>query len=335
MAHMQRSRSMIVLFCLAVYLLLYHRSVGGAGRTTFVVVTLIMVVLATSQVVMQISTAVLAIRIFRLAIEGVVWPNGRAFNLTILYDKVYAAGDLVLVTNNVVTDGLFIYRCFIVWGRNFRIVILPALMLIVSTVLGYIAVIGDDYIYTTIRLDARWALGMIFLTNVLLMILTAGRIWWIRRDAALVLDPAYLRKYDTVIALILESGALYCLTIILYLIFVPLHPSVRSSSLPYHQIEMSTSQEASTVVIRAIMPQVMNIAPTLIIVRVGLDKGAKDTASDRTPRMSPRPRRAVTRGNTLNDGAPTSSFVINIRPVDHADGTEGEISLTELGKEEV
>ncbi|KAJ7723082.1 hypothetical protein B0H16DRAFT_1599489 [Mycena metata] len=286
----------IVLFCLAAYLLLYHRSLGGAGRTIFVVVTFIMAVLATSQVVMQISTAVLAIRIFRLAIEGVVWPNGRAFTLTMLYDKIYAAGDLVLVTNNPLIMPQ-IYRCFIVWGRNLRIVILPVLMLIVSTVLGYIAVIGDDYIDTTLRLDARWALGMIFLTNVLLMILTAGRIWWIRRDAALVLDPAYIRKYDTVIALILESGALYCLTIILYLIFVPLHPS-----------------ETSTVVIRAIMPQVMNIAPTLIIVRVGLDKGAKDTASDRTPRMSPPPRRAVTRGNTFNDEAPTPSFVIDIHP---------------------
>ncbi|KAJ7032878.1 hypothetical protein C8F04DRAFT_1396311 [Mycena alexandri] len=54
-----------------------------------VVVTFIMSVLATLQAVMDICTAVLALRIFCLAVEGEVWPNGRAFDLTTLYNKFY------------------------------------------------------------------------------------------------------------------------------------------------------------------------------------------------------------------------------------------------------
>ncbi|KAJ7834205.1 hypothetical protein B0H14DRAFT_1158411 [Mycena olivaceomarginata] len=55
-------------------------------------------------------------------------------------------------------------------------------------------------------------------TNLTLMALTAGRIWWIRRHVVTILEPSVTRTYDTVIAMILESGAIYCITIIVYLL---------------------------------------------------------------------------------------------------------------------
>ncbi|KAJ7108236.1 hypothetical protein C8R44DRAFT_803845 [Mycena epipterygia] len=308
----------LVLLAASVYLL-YHRT--GEGRLLLAIVTSLMAVLATLQLVVRVGETVLSFQLFQLAIQGEIWPHSaRTVRYFLLYDRFYIIEDLLLVTNNLVTDSLFIYRCFIIWGRKIHVVILPILMLLITTVLGYISTYKDDYSQSGSYIDSRIPFLLSILTNVLLMALTAGRIWWIRRDACIVLESSSLRVYNTVIAIILESGAIYCLSITLYLISATVWNSDSNNFAPMINV------------LRGALPQIVNIAPTLIIVRVGLGRSVEDS-SVHPARQDPPRRHTAGVLSTLAARAPTTeSVVIDI----HADrdldsGTH--ISLTELGKQ--
>ncbi|PPR07887.1 hypothetical protein CVT24_005624 [Panaeolus cyanescens] len=51
---------------------------------------------------------------------------------------------ILFITNNVIADCLLLYRCYMVWSRSKRIVVVPALLLLASTVWGYISTISTS-----------------------------------------------------------------------------------------------------------------------------------------------------------------------------------------------
>ncbi|KAJ7783978.1 hypothetical protein DFH07DRAFT_789743 [Mycena maculata] len=315
--------TLLVLLLIATYLL-YHRA--GAGRRSLSAATALMALLATAQLGIRLRAAVAAFQVLRLAVEGELWPqSARAVSVINLFDNLYIVDDFLLVTNNLVTDSLFIYRCFIVWNHNIRIAVIPILLLLTTTVIGYLSVYEDEYVISSHYLDFRVAFIMSVVTNVALMALTAGRIWWIRRDACVLLESASVRMYTTVIAIILESGALYCISVLIYVI----------------SISVLNQDNDMIAVFRAAMPQIMNIAPTLIIVRVGLGHGVR---VDEVRANSDREHRALPRvpfgapAATFGVRAPArdqASFVIDIRAArenDNDNEAGDNISLSELGK---
>ncbi|KAJ7877923.1 hypothetical protein B0H14DRAFT_2712101, partial [Mycena olivaceomarginata] len=61
--------------------------------------------------------------------------------------------------------------------------------------------------------------GMAGATNIVLTCLTAGRIWYIRREVQTLTGwRAFRKRYNTASAIILESGVLYILHVIIYVI---------------------------------------------------------------------------------------------------------------------
>ncbi|KAJ7226417.1 hypothetical protein C8J57DRAFT_1585728 [Mycena rebaudengoi] len=318
---------LLVLLCIAGHLL-YHWT--GAGRKSLALATFAMAILATLQIIIHVYVAVLDFQILRLVIEGAVWPAPSALGPTNLYDRLYLAKDLLLVTNNIVTDGLFIYRCFIVWGRNIRVVVLPMLMLFATTVLGYWVAISPY------QLDSRVPIAITILTNMVLMGLTAGRIWWIRRDARIILESVHVHRYNTAIAIMyvhhshvlnkaynlssLESGAIYCLSIFLYVIAISLLSNT-SPVIPIFGVAVT---------------QIMNIAPTLMIVRVGLGRTDQDTTDleeqgQRRAFGFPRARPAAARDTPTFGVRRVTSTVIDITAAHDID-PRADISMTKLGK---
>ncbi|KAJ7116218.1 hypothetical protein C8R43DRAFT_1038363 [Mycena crocata] len=292
--------------------LLYRRT--GPGRWILGVVTSVMAALATLQLVIHVYTAALAFQIFELAVQG-DFNSATASSANRRFNILYLVQDLLLVTNNLVTDGLFIWRCFVVWGRNLRIVVVPILMLLSITVLGYIYAYEEDYLDST-RFNSRIAYLMSVFTNVLLMMLTAGRIWWIRRAASVLSESSWVRRYNTVIAIILESGAFYCLSVVIYVAAGSV-PSPNRNLLPV------------TVIFRAALPMIVNIAPTLIIVRVeqGTSFGEGGTAQQHERQIDLRERR-VGQPRPLGAPAPIHPFVIDI----HAGDSTPEISVADIAK---
>ncbi|KAF7358176.1 hypothetical protein MVEN_00866000 [Mycena venus] len=236
------------LVCTAAYLI-YHQAKGG--HHWLVAAICATASLATAQVAIEVELVILDFRTVRLAVVGEELAASEAIRQTA---TAYLVFNLALVINNMVTDSIFIYRCYVVWGRNIYIVVVPILSLLASSVIGFLSSyeIDDPHVY----IDIRIVFGFMLLTNVLLMALTAGRIWWIRRDVVGALEFSIVRTYDNVIAIILESGGIYCISLIMYLVAV----------------SILTTDSLSPVIpiFRAVMTQVMNIAPTLIIVRAGL-----------------------------------------------------------------
>ncbi|KAJ7769517.1 hypothetical protein B0H16DRAFT_1518090 [Mycena metata] len=86
--------------------------------------------------------------------------------------------------HNAVTDSRFVVRVI-----SFPIYWLP--LLIFSRALsGLYFGVRIRLHFSSIYVDHRISFGTVILTNVIVMSLTAGRVWWIRRDAALVLGAA-------------------------------------------------------------------------------------------------------------------------------------------------
>ncbi|KAJ7307909.1 hypothetical protein DFH08DRAFT_1088526 [Mycena albidolilacea] len=248
----------------------------GAGCRIFRAAIFVMAILATVQLVIHAWITVWGLQVLHSTIQGLKPDGGK------LFQGLYTASDFLLVTNNIVTDGLFIYRCFKVWGCKIWVVIFPVLMLLGTTVVGYVLAYVDGGLLSP-HFDTRISCAMALITNIVLMGLTAGRIWWVRRDACVIFKPAHVRRYDTAIAII----------ILLYL------------------ISFSVLKQHSTVtsIFEGSIPQMMNIAPALMIVRVWYGRSVGPLPVDGGPRV-PRRQQPATHVDVATSAAP--SFVINV-----------------------
>ncbi|KAF8213021.1 hypothetical protein K438DRAFT_1957600 [Mycena galopus ATCC 62051] len=170
--------------------------------------------------------------------------------------------NLVYVTSNVIADSIFIFRCYAIWDYDHRIIFLPTP--ICPPVLGYF---DSSRSIVVSRGVFNSAIATSVFTTLLLMGLS-GRIWWLAHKAREVLGRKITTKYNTACVMILESGALYCVGGIVYII------------LAFHQ--PNDQQPIASAFARtngAILGQLVGIAPTIIAVRVGLGKAVDNADS--------------------------------------------------------
>ncbi|KAJ7676618.1 hypothetical protein DFH06DRAFT_611642 [Mycena polygramma] len=142
------------------------------------------------------------------------------------------------------------YRCYMIWGSKWKVVAVPSLLMVTTFAIGCMSSIPGF----TFNQLAPYICATV--TNLVLMVLTAGRIWWVRRDALPAGADDRLRKcYSSIIVMILESGAVYCVGTILLIV---------------------TSPMAQYPLVEAVAVHLVNIVPTVIIVRVGLGQHTQD-----------------------------------------------------------
>ncbi|KAJ7703876.1 hypothetical protein B0H14DRAFT_740921 [Mycena olivaceomarginata] len=175
----------------------------------------------------------------------------------------------------VFTDGLLIYRCYHVWGRPNKIFLaVPILLMLATLATGYVTSYDEDkYADGWYHFDPRVVFTLNLFTNLVLMMLTAGRIWWVTRRQRAVLGAEWTPRYNAAIAIILESGAIYCSGLIFQVVALSFHDSALTAVYISH----------------GTIGQLVNIVPTLIVVRVGLGHATVDFTTTTT---RPRSRRA-------------------------------------------
>ncbi|KAF7333528.1 Rtt106 domain-containing protein [Mycena venus] len=159
------------------------------------------------------------------------------------------------VLANTLADGFLIYRCYIIWGSNWRAIAFPLLSYACTMIGGFLGLLPLSG--SSERVALVLAYGTTFFTNVMASLLAAGRIWWISRRIAILLGKRKAQsRYMDLTAIILESGLIYPATLILTIVvyLVPATPTVAV---------LSCIAAAYHLVARG-------IAPTMIIVRVGL-----------------------------------------------------------------
>ncbi|KAF8164385.1 hypothetical protein K438DRAFT_1984719 [Mycena galopus ATCC 62051] len=192
-----------------------HRHIPD-GKILLVTAWTMFLLAALSTLLATIATATSMSVVYMLVQGSKVAPA----RLLRLYHALVLVQDIILVLNNLVTDLLFLYRCYVIWGSRKRILVLPGILAVATMVMGCISGLEHyGLIKMSSYIDPRVPVCMAGVTNVLLTCLTAGRIWYIRRGVqALTGWRAVRKRYDTATAIILESGVLYTLCVILYVI---------------------------------------------------------------------------------------------------------------------
>ncbi|KAJ7722619.1 hypothetical protein B0H16DRAFT_1896093 [Mycena metata] len=156
-------------------------------------------------------------------------PEGAIAYYSIVSNRLEAAKDGVYITVTLVADHFMIYRLFVVWNRNWLIVILPILLWIGGAINGYtvthmLLLAGDGNLF--ISTLAPWALTFFSMSlglNVLCTILIAGRILWTDhqvRNLRLTSGPSYVQRAATVF---IESAAMYSLSLTVLLVLYDLN----------------------------------------------------------------------------------------------------------------
>ncbi|TFK60649.1 hypothetical protein BDN72DRAFT_864189 [Pluteus cervinus] len=100
---------------------------------------------------------------------------------------------------------------------------MPALLVIVGGVLGYISEGSRNHSHHQFIPEFIWC---VFLTNFCVTLLTAGRIGWVAHKTRQLLGKSAAKKYGTAVAIVIESGLIYSLSVLVVLVF-PTSPYVR------------------------------------------------------------------------------------------------------------
>ncbi|KAJ7818518.1 hypothetical protein B0H14DRAFT_2839217 [Mycena olivaceomarginata] len=180
----------------------------------------------------------------------------------------------------IIVSNKLIYRCYTIWSlsqyKN-QIIGLPLFLLVSTTIFGIVTSAsppsnsainpggGNELNLVLV------AFGMIS-TNILLTSLTTGRIWWTRRYLRAIGEKKLAQRYNTVIAALLESSALYLVLVLT----VVLTKSIGGIT--------ATESHAISALIGS-GGQLMNLVPALVIVRVSLGRSiyVDPTAAAQSP----------------------------------------------------
>jgi len=222
----------LVLFCICIYILLHRPRNRGN-----------IVLLVTAIALFTLSTVIVILTL--------ILGAARIDSVDLPVPELLFTVNIIFGVNNVIADGLVIYRCYCVWNYNGYVVIIPILSLIATSLFGL-----------DLDLPPLPFYGLSLATNILVTILTGGRIWWIYREARICLKTDVQKRYLSSLAILVESGVLYSATVLAFLILVTVVPT-----------------RISTPAIYQMLAQIMGIAPTLIIVRVGLGVSVQNVES--------------------------------------------------------
>ncbi|KAJ7152548.1 hypothetical protein C8R46DRAFT_1303091 [Mycena filopes] len=245
------------LFILGFYTL-YHRRTSG--RTWLLAASGMLFVFGTLQTLLRILNLTMLVHAMALLVNSGPGEAPMAQIIGLLQNRL----QLELVGNAVFAVNVRypqLYRCYLIWGSQVKPILLPGI-LILATTSGGVEVITAATAYT---------LGLA--TNLVLMGLTTGRIWSMRRTLAKLDVPGLHNSIDTrfnaaisIIPLVklncrsFESGFIYC--------FSGLSLVIALATGGWNTVVYPVLLGAAY--------QAINIAPTLTIVRVGLGHNIED-----------------------------------------------------------
>ncbi|KAJ7577715.1 hypothetical protein C8J56DRAFT_898864 [Mycena floridula] len=181
--------------------------------------------------------------------------NEPRLETTITVIAIFSQTALLIVS--LITNAIFIQRCYLIWGRDEDTIIVP--------VLTYLCMI-TLLVLSSLKFTASWHLGAVimamfafitasFITIVIPVLFSAGRIWLIRRA------ETSGNWYNTASAVILDSGMLYLAMLVV--------TGIMTFVIPIRGEAVTTAIWT----LWRITNQLVGIAPTLIILRLGLAVG--------------------------------------------------------------
>ncbi|KAF7329198.1 hypothetical protein MKEN_00180400 [Mycena kentingensis (nom. inval.)] len=182
-------------------------------------------------------------------------PNAVSENFYAL--PVNILGFFCGITMSWLADGLLVWRFTVIMGNNLWYAVFPGLILLGSVATSVVLGIGlfvpqfQTNEWLMINLVnfgiAYWSLSIAL--NLLLTTAITARILLVRRELRGILGADHAKQYVSVVAMVIESAALYAVWSLAFLIAFALHSPIRDMFLP-------------------VLGQVQGIAPVLILFRV-------------------------------------------------------------------
>ncbi|KAJ7699095.1 hypothetical protein B0H16DRAFT_1644279 [Mycena metata] len=288
------------LFILAIYTLQRRRTYG---RIWLLAASWMLFVVGTLQTILRVMISTVLGRAVALLVAHGQGELPTAEIIGLVRDRLglELADNAVFAVNVFITDSVFLYRCYLVWGYRVKPVLLPGILILATIAMAIVSLVegssSSDFVLLGGRLQimaTTTAYGLGLAANVLLMALTAGRIWWMRRTIANIpgLHSSIDTRFSAVISIILESGSIYCFSAFLLAITLT---TVGSSNNFYS-------------VLVGIAYQAVNIAPTLTVVRVGLGHNIEDAVK----RGFTQPPEPIV--STKLDGCSPGSQMVDLHP---------------------
>jgi len=175
--------------------------------------------------------------------------------------------------NSVVGDMVVVWRCFLVWGRSWKMCAAPILLVIGSAICGFGQTVffarGQKYHSAFAHPLVLWNGSLFSLsltTNIVVTCLVSLRVWYLLRLSGGTANFRYWR----ILVIVIESGMIYSVALIceVTLYFMGLN----SFYIVYDPIG-----------------QLTGIVPTMIIVLAGLEMTTNDVHSRMTKSQTTRP----------------------------------------------
>jgi len=222
------------------------------GHTFLRITAVVLGVFAISQAVIDVVLVGLLSGALNVRISTGTAPAG----LVMLYNCLYKARQVTLAINYFIADGLFLYRCKLIWNghRFMRLVVGIVLFCIVATA-------GVAGLSIAFMLNIRIPFGAALGTNFVLLGLTAGRIFVKGRRAAPMMGSTMHARWRTALSILAESSLLYVVANVMYML------SMTKDVPPFTAFQN---------IAWGALAQVVNIVPMLMIVRVALSKNIED-----------------------------------------------------------
>ncbi|KAG1756995.1 hypothetical protein EDB19DRAFT_1865806 [Suillus lakei] len=176
--------------------------------------------------------------------------------------------NLMISVVDIIGDLLLLYRCWLVWGKQFYVIVVPLLTALggfgcILPIPSLLLSINPTSPVPPTQIVPLTIAGYVLplCTNIMVTGLIAGRLWYISRIP--VVDehgkPVMFKIAARPMMLIIESGALYMVTQLIFVVLVAI-------------------QNPAEAVLSLAGTQIYGIASTLIIIRVGLGISSEQTA---------------------------------------------------------
>lgn len=243
-----------------------------------------------------------------------------------IYQRVDNVSFIFFITKLWLGDSILVYRCYMIWAKQRWVAMVPAFLLFVTIVFGYAQVgMSYQYYYAQLRSQATpspastadvislglWLYRLNTVStatsvalNIIVTCLIVYRIW---RDTFKFANSFGLRtskKYSTVISMVVESGAIYTAALLAELI-----SNNFKGDPAYVANDISDAFTAMLVV----------IAPSLIIIRVGLNQGYVESSGHSTTLAT----------DPSGGSRPAHSLVFAPRNLGKSTGNETSLSATD------
>ncbi|KAI3601608.1 hypothetical protein WG66_003018 [Moniliophthora roreri] len=256
-----------VLFIISVHVLIHRQD--HLNRVLYMFFTIALFTLASACTVVEIFSNVHQATLEFTFTKNQDWASFLAF---LNHDN---AKTITLT----IADLMLFHRCYVIWGSS-KWIAFPLIFMILS--LAICEIVASAFMITGISNTANPAKVQLYLqsntidtafwlaemgVNIILTLLTAGRIWWITWEAWKHMGPAIKTKYNTIVAIILESGILY--------------PIFLTTTVVYSELADPDAYGSISFLFFIVTYQVAGIAPTLIIIRAASGKTVEYTSANK------------------------------------------------------